>query len=110
MSAKQAVRLTGLGREAFDSCALAILEIQQVLSGQLPLNSLERYRPGTEQGFLTLEFANRYLTVSSNSDDQEVPMNEYIDLVSVLSERVPANAKHTSDNEVLYFEKCLTAR
>lgn len=110
LSAKQAIRLTGLGREAFDACAVAILEIQQILSGQLPPNSLQRYQPGTEQGYLTLEFANRYFTVSNNSDDQEVPMNTYIDPVSVLRERVPANAKHTADNEVLYFEKRTTTR
>ena len=109
-AAKQSVRLTGLGQEGFDACALAILEIQHVLSGQLPPNSLEKFHPGTEQGHLTLDFSNRYLTLTEENSDQEVPMNSYIDPVSVLRERTPSNARHLADNEVLYFEKRPTSR
>ena len=59
MAAKQSVTLSGLGEEGFDRCAVAILEIQQVISRQLPPNCMDKVQPGSDNGYLTLEFSNR---------------------------------------------------
>ena len=104
MAAKQSVTLSGLGEEGFDRCAVAILEIQQVISRQLPPNCMDKVQPGSDNGYLTLEFSNRYFSTSKDPQDEVVSMNAYVDPVSVLQEQVTSDAKHFADNKVLYYE------
>ena len=105
MAAKQSVRLTGLGQDSFDACAIAILELQQVLAAQLPPGSMSKFVPGKDSGYLTLEFSNRYFTVDTDHQLDAADLNPYIDPLNILGNRALANARHTSDNEVLYFER-----
>lgn len=95
-----------MGNEAFDACALAVLEVHQVFSQNLPPDSLQTFElPAKEHGCITLEVSNRYYSTEKESTDLPIVMNPDIDPLSILRERVPATAKHVADNEVLYYER-----
>ena len=81
------------------------MEIQELLASQLPANSVDKLVPETTNKFLTLEFSNRYFTLDARGIEEEIPMNPLIDPLSLLRNRVPPNAKHVSDNQVLYYER-----
>lgn len=104
LAAKQWVKLSGLGLDAFDQCATAILEIQQVLSTHLPANTLQPWSPKVERGCMTIEVANRYFSDQEIADEDEV-LGDAIDPLHLLRNRMPSNARHTRDNEVLYYER-----
>lgn len=104
MSAKQWVKLSGLGLDAFDQCATAILEIQQVLSTHLPASALQPWAPKVERGCMTIEFSNRYFSDQEIADEEEV-IGDTIDPLHLLRNRMPSQARHTKDNGVLYYER-----
>lgn len=104
MAARQWIKLTGLGVDAFDSCATAILEIQQVLSSHLPHQTMQTWSPGTENGHIVLEFSNRYFS-DSGICDEDVSITSEIDPLSLLRNRMPSRARHSMDNQVLYYER-----
>lgn len=105
-SAKQSVRLSGLGLEAFNKSIHGLLEIQEVLSLHVPLNTMTPWSPLREKGHPVLEFGNRYFTSVKDGQDEnedDIPLDS-IDPAHVLRSRVPPGARHLSDNVVLYYQ------
>ena len=103
-SAKQWIKLTGLGCDAFDLCATAILEIYQVFSSQLPPQALQPWTPSTENGYLVLELSNRYFS-DQEVVDEEIPLTDVWGPLHLLRNWMPSDARHSRDNEVLYYER-----
>ncbi|KAI0336905.1 hypothetical protein BDW22DRAFT_1302684, partial [Trametopsis cervina] len=104
-AAKQAVTLTGLGCEAFDTAGRAIMEIHSYLSDTLPDGSLQPWTPMKDEDCICLEFSNRYFTLGGNmTDGESIPFPKAVDPNGVLGRYAP-ELKHTDDNEVLYFER-----
>ena len=104
LSAKQSIKLTGLGVEAFDACAAAILEVQQVFSTCLLPNAMQKWTPTMEHGYLVLEVSNWYFSNRDIADDN-LHLLDCIDLLHLLCNWMPFNTCHLKDNEVLYFER-----
>lgn len=101
------MKLTGLGIEPFNEAAQALLELSQVIARQLPPGCLIDFQPSQEQGFIALEFANRYLTSAKNViKAKEIDIPKTIDPFGILSLH-GSGERYTEDNEVLYFERQL---
>ena len=107
INAKQSITITGLGIDSFESCAVAILEIQQMFSGAVPAGAMDKWLPNTEQGCIALEFANRYFS-DSDISDADVQLSDDVDPNHILRDNIPSGTRHTTDNEVLYYEKSET--
>ena len=105
MSARQAVKLSGLGVTGFEQYIAAVLAIQQVFASHLPADLLERWTPGTEHGYPILEVSNRYFTHRKEAQDEEVDMEPTLDPAGLLRSVMPSFACYTADNKVLYFER-----
>ena len=59
----------------------------------------------TERTFLTLEFTNRYFTLPGEVIiGEDLQLQDTIDPYNILR-NVKGDAKHTTDNEVLYYER-----
>lgn len=104
-AARQSVKLTGLGIDSFNESAQAMLELSQVIARQLPPGALMDFMPSQEQGFIVLEFANRYFSSAKDSvQAQEIEIPKTIDPFGILRLHI-GNGRYTEDNEVLYFER-----
>ena len=104
-TAKQSVVVSGLGSEAFDRCARAILEVHAKLAAALPPGTLEEWKPIMDEGKICLEFSNRYFAVSSDGENlHTVSLSSEIDPFGLLAEAVP-DGRHTEDNQVLYYDR-----
>ena len=103
--AAQSVVLTGLGLDKFEHAVQAVLQIYNHFSRNLPQGSLTEWEPQVVNGHLTLPFSNRYLSSFEEAQGMEqVPIPKEVDPNGVLRKSVQ-KVYHTSDNEVLYFER-----
>lgn len=104
-AAKQAIKLTGLGTEPFNEATEALLALTQAISRQLPPGALLPSTPDIEQGFIVLEFSNRYFTAAQDilePDATQIP--QCVDPFGILRSCELAGS-YTQDNHVLYFER-----
>lgn len=99
------MKLGGLGAELFDSCATALMEIQQVLSMSLPPSAMEPWSPSMDRGCMTLEMSNRYFASRSDTPEEEVPVTSAMDPLHILRSHSPPGGRHTKDNVVLYYDR-----
>ena len=106
-AAKQSVVITGLGIPEFQAAARAVLEIHTFFGSTLPDTCLEPWHPvkGSEEGFMCLEFSNRYFS-GGKDHDVALELGKDIDPEGILRAQCPEGI-HTEDNRVLYFE-CYT--
>lgn len=97
--------MTGLGLESFTLYSTAILNLYQNLGTCLPPSSLLPWKPVTQRGFLSLDFANRYFSSINDYDNSPaIELSKDIDPFGILG-NVVTDGRHTSDNDVQYYER-----
>ena len=104
IAAKQSVVLTELGCEQFDLNVCTILEIHSFFSKTLPANSLLSWKPTKDEGYVCIEFSNKYFNLPSDREHKEVKLDKSIDPKEILMEYAN-KGRYTKDNVVLYFER-----
>ncbi|KAI0648855.1 hypothetical protein C8Q79DRAFT_904731, partial [Trametes meyenii] len=104
MTLKQSVALTGLGIQPFKDASAAIMAIYQQFNLYLKGNGLRQWNPEQAHPYLTLQFANRYLTPAKHAGNEpEVDLCEVVDPFEVLKPRLRSEV-HIQDNVVEYWE------
>lgn len=104
-SLKQSIVLSGLGLDRFEKYTTAILSIRNVLDGSLPAGALQAWTPVSENGYVGIEFGNRYFSTNEEADGRlAVPLSKDMDPFNILSQII-GKGIHTEDNEVVYFER-----
>ncbi|KAF7799996.1 hypothetical protein EIP86_011239, partial [Pleurotus ostreatoroseus] len=81
-----------------------------VLAGRPPTEpeDVAKWRPPNANGNLTLSFSNRYFASYKEAKDMEnKPFGNGVDPNGVLRDALP-KVYHTSDNEVLYYERIVS--
>ncbi|KAF7789848.1 hypothetical protein EIP86_000796 [Pleurotus ostreatoroseus] len=103
--ASQSIVLSGLGLVEFEQGVQAVMHIYDHFCRNLPRDRMDKWEPQTANGNFTLMFTNRYFSSYEEAQGLEaVPLSKDIDPRGVLRKSVP-KAHHTSDNEVMYFER-----
>ena len=102
--------MTGLGADQFDACAAGALAIQRVLSTHAPEDAMQKWRPGSSNGFLHLDISNRWFTRDRDGDDLGMPIPDDLDPFNILRSRMSSRSRYTTENEVLYYERVKSKR
>lgn len=104
-TAKQSVVLTGLGCDEFDGSVRAIIALHSQFATHLPADTLNEWKPVTDDNLLCLEFANRYFTPNHLATQYDrVELTESVDPRGLLQSKA-RGGYHTEDNQVWYYEK-----
>lgn len=98
--------ITGLGSKTFEDALTSILHVHSLFADILPANTLQELVPRRSGGTLELEFSNRYFANGDNPSTEDYrPLDNVVDPLRILSNLCPSQLT-SSDNEVLYFERC----
>lgn len=104
-SLRQSILVSGLGLEQFEQYTKAIMSIRQVLDGHLAAGMLQEWTPSTENGYLCLDFSNRYFSTNEEADGRSTfPLSKDLDPFGILA-KAAGKGVHTEDNTVMYFER-----
>ena len=102
-TSEQSITITGLGNVEFDRAIIGIQQLRIVMENQV--SAMKLWEPRREQGHYVLTFSNRYFNKESEAANEEVKaLSTDVDPLGLLAKAVP-DGIHTSDNEVLYFER-----
>lgn len=108
--ARQTVTLSGLGTEGFNQAVLALLKIHQFFRDNCAEGQVGNWVTHKDRGHPILTFGNRYLTtVTQDQPSQKVLSLDDVDPLKILRNAVP-DAVHTTENQVLYFERVTKAK
>ncbi|TFK60399.1 hypothetical protein BDN72DRAFT_722105, partial [Pluteus cervinus] len=105
---QQAVTLTGLGTETFESSMDALCKMHTIFSRQFPEGKLAPWQPvasawTTGRG---LVLTNRYFTRRSEANTMpSIPFSEGIDPRGILKKMLNNKMIHTEENEVKYYTR-----
>ncbi|TFK57877.1 hypothetical protein BDN72DRAFT_730887, partial [Pluteus cervinus] len=105
---QQAITLTGLGTETFESSIDALCKMHTIFSRQFPEGKLAPWQPvasawTTGRG---LVLTNRYFTRRSEANTMpSVPFSEGIDPRGILKKMLNSRIIHTEENEVRYYTR-----
>jgi hypothetical protein len=99
----QRIALVAPNNLAFEDSVAATKNIQQVFSMGFPSNSMKAWTPMVIDGFSAIDFATRYLAVSTTAGS--IPIPQEIDPNGVLRRICRDNVRYTAENIVKFHER-----
>ena len=84
------------------------MKIDQHFAQRCVEGQMDTWEPRKDRGHPVLTVGNRYLSLTKDegTKQQLVPMKDVIDPLGILQDAAPS-AVHTTENQVLYFERAL---
>jgi hypothetical protein len=89
----------------FVYCITAIENINKLFSMSYPTGAMKDWEPKAIDGFPTINFTTRYLTMLNTQPEVKIP--EDVDPKHILLAAAPHNSRHTAENIVKYYERKL---
>lgn len=97
--------LSGLGSETFDNAIAGIYTFQSLLAAHVPAQTLTPWSPSFYQEHPSIDLSNRYFSRRKDTLEAAIPFGDGVDPHGTLSGLMQDDLVHTSDNEVLFYQK-----
>ncbi|KAF8972598.1 hypothetical protein BDZ97DRAFT_1649572, partial [Flammula alnicola] len=106
---RQAVTVTGLGCDFFDSSRRGIEELYILYANNFPVDSLDGWQCGTYENFSSIDVHARYFSRITNNNDgaDAVPFNSMVDPDGTLNSMIGDGYYHGPENMVEYRSRCI---
>jgi hypothetical protein len=104
-STAQRIVLAAPHNQTFTQCLEATENINKMFRMEYPSGAMKIWKPKTTDGFPTIDFATRYLSMTNSEPEVKIP--EDVDPRRILLTAAPDNARHTAENIVKYYERTL---
>ena len=100
------IQLTGLGSESFKTTIRAIEVLDNIVSRQLPPESLFPWSPSTFDVYSSIDIGNRYYSLRSHTQAQDIiDFPPEVDPQGSLQRSGRGQFVHALENQVSYFRR-----
>lgn len=102
---RQSVMLSGLGTDTFNDAISSINSFQTLLAAHIPAQSMIHWAPSSFQEFKGIDISNRYFCRKRDTSEASISFGVGIDPHGTLTGLLQDDLMHTSENEVLYYQR-----
>lgn len=104
---KQSISISGLGTDTFNDAITSLYLLQTALTAHIPPQSLIPWAPSFFQDFPSIDISNRYFSKKKDALEAPIPFGLDVDPHGLLAHLIQGDLAHTSDNEVLYYQRII---